>query len=56
MRGRIVPGFAAIDRDDRIPFWRELGEQVHEHDCRYIVQLAHAGRQRDIGGIEFPTD
>ena len=52
-RGLIVPGYAAIDRDDRIPFWRELGERVHEHDCRYILQLAHAGRQRDIPGIEF---
>jgi 2,4-dienoyl-CoA reductase-like NADH-dependent reductase (Old Yellow Enzyme family) len=47
-RGKIVPGFAAIERDDRIPFWRELGERVHEHDCRYILQLAHAGRQRDV--------
>ena len=42
-RGRIVPNYAAIDRDDRIPFWRKLGERVHEHDCRFIVQLAHAG-------------
>jgi 2,4-dienoyl-CoA reductase-like NADH-dependent reductase (Old Yellow Enzyme family) len=55
VRGRIVPGYAAIDRDERIPFWRELGDRVHEHECAYIVQLAHAGRQRDIGGIEFGT-
>jgi 2,4-dienoyl-CoA reductase-like NADH-dependent reductase (Old Yellow Enzyme family) len=53
VRGRIVPGYSAIDRDERIPFWRELGERVHEHGCPYIVQLAHGGRQRDIGGIEF---
>src|SRR5262245_16005470 len=53
VRGRIVPGYAGIDRDDRIPFWRELGKAVHEHGCPYIVQLAHGGRQRDIGGIEF---
>jgi 2,4-dienoyl-CoA reductase (NADPH2) len=26
---------------------------VHEHDCRYLVQLAFSGRQRDLGGIEF---
>jgi 2,4-dienoyl-CoA reductase-like NADH-dependent reductase (Old Yellow Enzyme family) len=51
-RGLIIPGFASIERDDRIPFWRELGRQVHEHGCKYILQLAHAGRQRDIGGIE----
>jgi len=53
-RGLIVPGYAHIDRDDRIPFWRELVKRVHEHDCRYIVQIAYSGRQRDIGGIEYP--
>lgn len=52
-RGLIVPGYAAIDRDDRTPFWRELGKRVHEHDCAYIVQIAHSGRQRDMGGIEY---
>src|SRR5258706_7701009 len=53
MRGRIVPNYATIDRDERIPFWRELGKRVHEHDCKFIMQLSHGGRQRDIGGIEF---
>jgi 2,4-dienoyl-CoA reductase (NADPH2) len=53
LRGRIVPHYAAIDRDDRIPFWRELGRQVHEHDCRFVVQLAYAGRQRDVRGFEI---
>lgn len=55
IRGRILPNYATIDRDERIPFWRELGRRVHEHDCRFILQLSHAGRQRDIGGIEFET-
>lgn len=55
IRGRILPNYATIERDDRIPFWRELGRRVHEHDCRFILQLSHAGRQRDIGGIEFAT-
>jgi 2,4-dienoyl-CoA reductase-like NADH-dependent reductase (Old Yellow Enzyme family) len=54
-RGLIVPGYAHIDRDDRVPFWRELVKRVHEHDCRYLVQLAFSGRQRDIGGVEYPT-
>jgi len=54
-RGLIVPGYAAIERDDRIPFWRELGKRVHEHGAKYLLQLAHAGRQRDIPGIEFRT-
>jgi 2,4-dienoyl-CoA reductase (NADPH2) len=53
-RGFIVPNFAAIHRDDTIPFWRELGKRVHEHDCKYILQLAYGGRQRDIQGITYP--
>lgn len=54
LRGRIVPNYAGIERDDRIPFWRELGKRVHEHDCKLIIQLAHAGRQRDVRGFEIP--
>jgi 2,4-dienoyl-CoA reductase-like NADH-dependent reductase (Old Yellow Enzyme family) len=54
MRGRIVPNYATIDRDACIPFWRELGERVHEQDCKFILQLSHGGRQRDVPGIEFP--
>ena len=53
IRGRIVPNYATIDRDACIPFWRALGRAVHEHECRFIMQLSHAGRQRDIPGIEF---
>ncbi len=52
-RGLIVPNYAHIDRDETIPFWRELVKRVHEHDCKYIVQLAFSGRQRDVGGIQF---
>jgi len=53
-RGRLLPGYALIDRDDRVPFWRELVRRVHEYDCKYVIQLAHAGRERIIGGFEFP--
>jgi 2,4-dienoyl-CoA reductase-like NADH-dependent reductase (Old Yellow Enzyme family) len=52
-RGLIVPNYAHIDRDETVPFWRELVKRVHEHDCKYIVQLAFSGRQRDIGGVQF---
>jgi len=52
-RGFIVPNYACIDHDGTIPFWRELGERVHEHDCKYVLQLAHAGRQRDIRGLDL---
>lgn len=54
-RGLIVPGYAAIESDARIPFWRELGKRVHDHGCKYVLQLAHGGRQRDLKGIEFAT-
>jgi 2,4-dienoyl-CoA reductase-like NADH-dependent reductase (Old Yellow Enzyme family) len=54
MRGRIMPNYATIDSDERIPFWRELIKQVHnESDCKYLIQLSHGGRQRDVPGIEF---
>ena len=52
-RGLIVPNYAHIDRDETIPFWRETIRGAHEHDCRYIVQLAFSGRQRDLGGIQY---
>jgi 2,4-dienoyl-CoA reductase (NADPH2) len=54
VRGRIVPNYAMIDHDRHIPFWRAVGRAVHEHDCRFILQLSHGGRQRDINGIEYP--
>ena len=53
-RGRILPNYATIDRDDRIPFWKALGQAVHKYDCKYILQLSHGGRQRDVPGIEYP--
>src|SRR6185295_18825787 len=32
--------------------WIALGKAVHEHDCKYILQLSHSGRQQDIAGVE----
>lgn len=52
LRGRIMPNYAMIDRDETIPFWRKVGEAVHRHDCKYIMQLSHSGRQRDNPGVE----
>jgi 2,4-dienoyl-CoA reductase (NADPH2) len=52
LRGRILPNYAFIDRDQRVGFWRAVGEAVHAHDCKFILQLSHAGRQQDIAGIE----
>jgi 2,4-dienoyl-CoA reductase (NADPH2) len=53
-RGRILPNYAMMDADNKIPFWREVGKRVHEHDCKFIMQLSHGGRQRDIAGVEYP--
>ena len=52
IRGRIMPNYAMIDADDKIPFWREVVRSVHEYDCRFIMQLSHSGRQRDVPGVE----
>jgi 2,4-dienoyl-CoA reductase (NADPH2) len=49
---RVLPNYAMIDRDERIPFWKGVGERIRRHDCKYILQLSHSGRQKDIGGVE----
>ncbi|MGK7940417.1 MAG: NADH:flavin oxidoreductase [Crocosphaera sp.] len=52
IEGRITPNVVMIDCDQRIPFWHMVGEAVHRYGCKYILQLSHSGRQRDIEGIE----
>jgi 2,4-dienoyl-CoA reductase (NADPH2) len=52
VRGRILPNYAFIDSDERVPFWRTLVERVHRYDCKFILQLSHSGRQQDQGGVE----
>lgn len=52
VRGRILVRYAMIDDDDKIPFWRAVGERVHQHDCKFIMQLSHSGRQQDMRGTE----
>lgn len=51
MRGRILPNYGTIDRNDLIPQWAKVGEAVHKFDCKFIMQLSHSGRQRDLQGI-----
>src|SRR5207302_4188251 len=50
--GRVLPNYAMIDRDERIEFWRTVGQRVRAHGCKYFLQLSHSGRQQDIGGVE----
>jgi 2,4-dienoyl-CoA reductase-like NADH-dependent reductase (Old Yellow Enzyme family) len=52
IRGRILPNYATIDRDERIPFWKQVTARVHESECKFILQLSHSGHQQDIGGVE----
>ncbi len=51
MDGRIIAGYATIHRDDFIPAWTRLGEAVHAHGAKFILQLSHSGRQMDIPGV-----
>jgi 2,4-dienoyl-CoA reductase-like NADH-dependent reductase (Old Yellow Enzyme family) len=53
-QGRILPNYARIDSDDKIPFWRELARRVHDYDCKLFIQLSHSGRQRDMPSLEYP--
>lgn len=52
IRGRITPSVATIHDDRHIPFWRRVGEEIHRYDCKFILQLSHSGRQRDLEGVE----
>lgn len=52
LRGRIYPRYAMIHEDRTVGFWRAVGDRVHAHDCKFILQLSHSGRQQDDGGIE----
>ena len=51
MEGRIIAGYGTIHRDDFIPHWAKIGESVHAHGTKFIVQLSHSGRQLDLPGI-----
>jgi len=50
--GRIIPDYATIHEDNRVPFWRKVAERVHQYDCRLLIQLSHSGRQRDILSLD----
>ncbi|HJS71031.1 MAG TPA: hypothetical protein VJ744_09485, partial [Gaiellaceae bacterium] len=54
-RGLIVPNYAHLDSDDKVPFWKELGKRVRDAGAKYIVQLAYSGRQRDIPSVQYET-
>ncbi len=51
IEGRIIAGYATVHRDDFIPLWEALGNAVHAHGAKYIMQLSHSGRQMDLPGF-----
>jgi 2,4-dienoyl-CoA reductase-like NADH-dependent reductase (Old Yellow Enzyme family) len=53
-RGRILPNYAMMDSDDKIPFWSEVAKSIHQFGCKFLMQLSHGGRQRDLKGVEYP--
>ena len=52
VRGRILPNYATIDRPERVKFWRKVVDRVAKHDCAFIMQISHSGRQQDLPGVE----
>jgi 2,4-dienoyl-CoA reductase-like NADH-dependent reductase (Old Yellow Enzyme family) len=52
VRGRIMPNYAMIDTDDKVPLWRAVGKAAHRRRCKYILQLSHSDRQHDNPGVE----
>jgi 2,4-dienoyl-CoA reductase (NADPH2) len=50
--GRVLPNYAMIDDNARIPEWRRLVCAVQAYGTKYFLQLSHSGRQRDLGGIQ----
>ena len=51
MHGRMFANQATVHADDFIPFWARLGRAVHAHDCKYVMQLGHSGRQQYMPGL-----
>lgn len=56
VRGRILPNYATIDREERVGFWKKVVARLEKHDCPLILQLSHAGRQQDVAGVESGND
>src|SRR5690348_13460197 len=52
--GRILPNYAYISNDDRIPFWRAVVRSVHRYDTKFLIQLSFSGRQRDVPSLDYP--
>ncbi len=45
------PGMLAIDRDELIPDYRALVDEVHRHGAAIAMQIAHCGRQTSAEAV-----
>src|SRR5262245_59314942 len=65
--GRILPRDAMVHQDETVRFWSEVAKRVEaagrkgdaeagleggDRECKYIMQLSHGGRQRDVPRVE----
>jgi len=39
------PGQAGLDSNEKVPYFREMTDRVHQYDSKVFIQLAHSGRQ-----------
>ena len=52
VRGRIQPNYAMIDSDDKIPFWRSVGEACHKNDFHLQAKISAI----DYGNALYPWE
>jgi len=55
--GKVVPFQPGLDRDDKIPGFKRVAEEVHKYDCAILAQLNHPGRQlMPVPGLHIGKD
>ncbi len=47
--------FARLDSDDSIAIHRKVVDQVHNHDCRMLLQILHTGRYSFAPNLVAPS-
>ncbi len=50
-----LPNMLMIDSDERIPFYKELTDRVHQYNTPIFLQITHCGRQTFSRVTGFPT-
>ncbi|MBI4706740.1 MAG: NADH:flavin oxidoreductase [Candidatus Omnitrophica bacterium] len=39
------PYQAGIDSEEKIHFYKQITDEIHQYDCKIVMQIAHVGRQ-----------